>query len=276
MAAGALAFSVMSALSKVAGASVPIFEIVLARSAVMVVLAGWYLRRNRLSVRGAEPGILLVRGILGFAGLTCFYYAVVRLPLADATVIHFMNPVFTALAAAVVLGEALGLAESALVGLSLVGVVMVARPAFLFGEELALDPLAAGIGLLGSLFAAGAYVAVRRLRKEEPMVVVFSFAAVSTVLAIPFVAMNPVLPDLPTFLVLLGVGLSTHMGQILITLGFRAERAGRASSIGYLQIVFAAGWGWLLFGDIPDLWTWAGAGVIVVSTGLLVRLHPVR
>ena len=66
------------------------------------------------------------------------------------------------------------------------------------------------------------------------------------------------------------------MGQVFLTWGFRLERAGRASAIGYLQIVLAALWGWLLFSEVPDAWTWVGAAVIVACTLLLVRLHPVR
>ena len=280
MAAGALALSLMSALSKVAGASIPLFEIVLARSLVMVVLAGAHLHRKGLSFRGREKGILLARGLLGFSGLICFYYAVIRLPLADATVLHFTNPVFTALVAAVILGEHIGLVEAALVIVSLGGVLLVARPAFLFGTEAALDPVAVLVALAGALFAAGAFVAVRRLRAEEPMLVVFYFAVVSASLSLPVVLVRHVMPTPAMLLVLLGVGLATHLGQIFITLGFRAERAGRASSIGYLQIVFAAGWGWLLFGDVPDLWTWVGGAVIVGSTlgssALVRRLHPAR
>ncbi len=276
MAAGALAFSVMSALAKVAGASVPLFEIVLARSVVMMVVAGSLLRRRGVGFVGKEPRILVLRGLLGFAGLTCFYFAVIRLPLADATVIHFTNPVFTALVAAMVLGEHVGLAEAALVGVSLVGVVVVARPAFIFGDAAALDPVAVVAGLGGALFSAGAYVAVRRLRNEAPLTVVFYFAAVSTALSLPMVVRDPVAPTITVLLVLLGVGVSTYLGQIFITLGYREERAARASSVGYLQILFAAAWGWVLFDAVPDLWTWVGAGVIVVSTVILVRMHPAR
>ena len=276
MAAGALAFSVMSALAKVAGASVPIFEIVLARSLVMMVVAGTLLRRQGVGFVGREPRILVLRGLLGFAGLTCFYFAVIRLPLADATVIHFTNPVFTALVAAVVLGEHVGWAEASLVAVSLLGVVVVARPGFIFGGGAGLDPLAVMAGLGGAVFSAGAYVAVRRLRNEVPVTVVFYFAAVSTVLSLPMVVRDPVVPTFTVLLVLLGVGVSTYLGQIFITLGYRQERAARASSVGYLQILFAAGWGWLLFDDVPDVWTWVGAGVIVVSTLILVRMHPAR
>lgn len=276
MAVGAFSFSAMAALAKVAGRSVPLFEIVLARSVVMAVLSGAALLRSGTPFRGVAPGLLAVRGLLGFGALSCFYYAVVQLPLADATVIHFMNPVFTALVAAVVLGEHLGAAETLLVLGSMGGVVLVARPSFLFGGAQALDPFAVGVALAGALLAAGAYVTVRRLRGEAPMVIVFWFSAVSTVLALPLVLRNPVVPGPGTLMVLLGVGLTTHVGQVLITYGFRLERAGRASAIGYLQIVFAAGWGWLLFREVPDGWTLAGAAVIVGCTMVLVRLHPVR
>ncbi|MEQ9398367.1 MAG: DMT family transporter [Longimicrobiales bacterium] len=276
MASGAFAFSLMAALAKLAGGSVPLFEIVLARSIVVAVLSGAALRRDRTDLRGREPVWLLVRGVLGFCALSCFYYAVVQLPLADATVIHFMNPVFTALAAALVLREHIGLIEGLLVTGSMAGVVMVARPSFLFGAGSSLDPFAVGIGLLGAVLAAGAYVAVRRLRAEEPMLIVFWFAAVSTVLSLPLVFLDPVMPSWTGLLILLGVGVTTHMGQVMITWGFRLERAGRASAIGYLQIVFAAGWGWLLFREFPDAWTWAGAAVIVGCTVVLTRVHPVR
>jgi drug/metabolite transporter (DMT)-like permease len=225
--------------------------------------------------RGREPRILLLRGVLGFGALTCFYFAVVHLPLADATVIHFLNPVFTAFFAAAVLGEHIGVREALLVAASLSGVVLVARPAVLFGGG-GLPPFPVFVGLCGALLSAGAYVSVRRLRSEPPMLIVFWFAAVCTLLSLPFVAAHATLPSTPMLLVLLGVGVSTHLGQTFVTWGFRLERAGRASAVGYLQIVFAAGWGWLLFQEVPDAWTWAGATAIVASTLALVRLHPVR
>lgn len=276
MAVSALFFSGMAALAKVAGRAVPLFEIVLARSLVVGVLSGASLVRSRTPLRGRETGLLVLRGVLGFAALTCFYYAVIALPLADATVIHFTNPVFTALIAAVLLREHIGLSEASLVLTSLAGVVVVSRPSWLMGHASGLDPLAVGVGLVGAVLAASAYVAVRRLRQEPPMLIVFWFALVCTVLSLPLVLRDPVLPSAGMLLVLLGVGVTTHLGQLFVTWGFRLERAGRASAVGYLQIVFAGGWGWLLFHEAPDLWTWVGAGVIVGSTLLLVRIHPVR
>ncbi len=274
MAAGALSFSLMAALAKLAGRSVPVFEIVLARSVVVATLSGISLVRARVPWRGREPRLLLVRGFLGLGALTCVYYAVVHLPLADATVLQFTNPIWTALAATLFLSEAIAPREVLLALASLGGVIMVARPTVLFGHASALDPVAVGVGLLGALLTGAAYVVVRRLRDEVPMVIVFWFAAVSTAVSLPVVALHPVLPDPATLGVLLGVGLAAHGGQVLTTWAFRLEPAGRTSAVGYLQIVFAAGWGLLFFHEIPDRWTWAGAAVVVGSTVVLMRSRP--
>ena len=276
MAVSAFFFSLMAALAKVAGRAVPLFEIVFARSLVVAVLSGGKLLADGRSFRGREPGMLVLRGTLGFLALTCFYYAVVHLPLADATVIHFMNPVFTAFIAALWLGERLGVKEALLVAASLGGVVLVARPGFLGGEGTSLPVIPVLVGLCGAILSAGAYVTVRRLRQEPPMLVVFYFAAVCTVLSLPLLGIYHDVPSPGMILVLLGVGVTTHLGQVFVTWGLRLERAGRASAVGYLQIVFAAFWGWLLFAEVPDAWTGAGALVIVGATLTLVRLHPVR
>ncbi len=276
MAAGAFFFSLMSALAKVAGAAVPVSEIVLARSLVVAVVSGASLARGRVRWLGREPRLLLVRGLLGFGALWCVYYAVVRLPLADATVLQFTNPVWTAVAAALFLGEAMAPREALLAAAGLGGVLMVARPAFLFGHAASLDPGAVGVALAGALMTGLAYMVVRRLRREVPMLVVFWFAAVSLLASLPAVASHPVVPGLGTAAVLLGVGLSAHLGQILTTWAFRLEAAGRTAAVGYLQIVFAAGWGVVLFHEVPDAWTWVGATVIVGSTLVLMRSHPPR
>lgn len=276
MALSAFFFSLMAALAKVAGGTVPLFEIVFARSLVVAALSGGKLLLDGASFQGKEPRLLVLRGVLGFAALSCFYFAVVRLPLADATVIHFMNPVFTAFLAALWLGEHMGMREVGLVLLSLGGVVLVARPGFLVGDAAALPLVPVLVGLCGAVLSASAYVAVRRLKGEPPMLVVFYFAAVCTVLSLPMVVAHSSVPAPGMALILLGVGVTTHLGQVFVTWGFRLERAGRASSVGYLQIVFAALWGWLLFSETPDVWTGLGAAVIVACTLLLVRLHPVR
>ncbi len=266
----------MSACAKLAGDRIPTQEIVLARSLVVTFLALLALRGREAPDWSRDRGLLLLRGLLGYGALSCFLWAVVRLPLADTTVIHFTNPVFTALLAALFIGEVLRAKEVALVFMALGGVVVVARPGFLFGQVAGLDPVGVVVALGGAVLSAGAYVAARRLtRTYDPLVIVLSFALVSLVGSLPATLPVFVMPRGMEWLFLLGVGVAGHGGQVLVTRALKLERAGRVMAVGYLQIAFAALWGLFFFAEVPDLWTGAGTAIIVASTFLMARLHPV-
>lgn len=273
MVAAAFCFSLMSLLVKLVGQSMPSQEIVLVRGLITVVIAYAAIRRMvGLDFRGHRRGLLALRGVLGFAAVSCFFYAVVHLPLADVTVIHYTNPAFTAAIAAVVLAEPVRARDAASLVASLAGVVLIARPSFLFEGASRLDPVAAGAGLLGAILSAGAYVTVRELRHtEHPMVIVLWFALVTTAGSVPGTIPGFVMPRGWQWLALAGVGITTHVGQVLLTHGLAAETAGRAMTVGYVQIVFAAVWGALFFGEHPDAWTLIGAALIVASTLAVAR-----
>jgi len=273
--AGAFSFSIMSAFAKLAGERLPTQEIVLFRAVLTTLLTLHALKRIGVSPWGKERGLLLLRGLFGYAALSCFLWAVVRLPLAETTVLHFTNPVFTAFLAAVFLGEILGRKEVLLALLALVGVVVVARPGFLFGDLSGLDPGPVLVALAGAILSAAAYTTARRLtRTNHPLVIVLSFAVVSLVGSVPASLPVFIMPSGVEWLFLLGVGVATQGGQVFVTQALQLEKAGRVMSVGYLQIVFAALWGVILFREVPDVWTGAGAAVIVVSTFLLGRIHP--
>lgn len=276
VAAAAFFFSLMSLLVRVAGeVGFATMEVVLARSVVVLALSWVLLRRAGLSPWGSDRRLLLLRGIAGFISLSCFYFALIHLPLADATVIQYTNPVWTALLAALLLSESIGRKEIGLSLLSLGGVVLMARPALLFGgTESALPVGPVAVGLLGALFSGLAYVLVRRLgRSDAPLVVVFWFALISTIGAFPFAVGGFGAPNWQGVLLLGAVGVTTYLGQILITMGLREERAGRAMGVAYLQVVFAAIWGAWLLAERPDGWTLAGAAIILGCTWTLGRIR---
>lgn len=273
MALGAFFFSLMSLLVKVAGQRLPTQEVVFVRAAVTLALSWWAIRRGSLAAWGNDRPLLVVRAVLGYIALSAFYYAVVNLPLADATVIQYTNPIFAALIAVPVLGERVRAKEVVSVLVALAGVVLVTQPAFLFGGGgPKLDPLAVTVGLVGAVFSAAAYVTVRRLRAtEDPMVIVFYFALISVIASLPFAALAFVAPTPTEWLALLGVGVTAQLGQVAITRGLHLERAGRATGVGYLQIVFAALWGMMFFAEIPGIGTLLGAALIVGATLALAR-----
>ncbi|HET7583459.1 MAG TPA: DMT family transporter [Gemmatimonadaceae bacterium] len=274
MAYGAFWFSIMSLLVKVAGQRLASTEIVLVRAVVTLVLSILLLRRAGLSPWGRRRGRLILRGVFGFLALMCFYFAIVHLPLADATVLQYTNPIFTAILAALFLGERLAPSEIASVLASLVGVLLVARPSFLFGGLSAPPLWEVGIAVAGALCSASAYVTVRSLgTSEDPLVIVFYFPLVTVPLSIPAVVPIWQWPTPWEWAALVGIGVATQIAQVNMTRGLQLERAGRATAISYLQVLFAGAWGMMFFGEIPTLLTVAGAAIIVLSTLQIATRH---
>ena len=271
MMASALAFSLMTVFVKVAGQRLPSQEIVLARALLSLGMSYALLRRAGVAPWGRLRGLLLLRGFFGFAGLSCVFYAVTHLPIAEATVLQYLHPIFTALLAALFLGERLrpGLALS--VGLSLAGVVLVTRPAPFFAGAV-LDPFAVGVAVAGAFLSGCAYVTVRRLASEEdPLVIVMYFPLVTVPAALPGAVASWVWPNPVEWGALVGVGLFAQLGQVWLTRGMRHEPAARATAISYLQVVFAAVWGLLFFGEKLSWPTAAGAGLVLAGTLMAAR-----
>jgi drug/metabolite transporter (DMT)-like permease len=276
MVVGITSFSLMSVLVKLAGARLPSQEIVLARAILTLIFSIAMLRAAGIMPWGDNRRLLLLRGLLGFTGLSCFYYSLVHLPLAEATLIQSTNPVFAALLAPWLLREALRRRELVCIAVSLAGVLLVTQPQFITGTPSTLAPLAVTIAVMGSLASGLTYVLVRHLgASEDPLVIVFYFALVSSVGSIPFAIPGFVVPNGTELLLLLGIGITTQIGQVCITHGLRLERAGKATAIGYLQVVLAVVWGVLFFHERPNALSLLGAVLIVGST-LALTLSTAR
>ena len=261
MAASALAFSVMSVLVKVASPRLPLGEIVFGRALVTLVLSYALVRRAGVPSLGTQRGRLLLRGVLGFGGLSGYYIGLARLPLADATTLQNTIPLLTALLAWWWLGERVGRTTAVALACGFAGVVTIAQPGG------GLDPLGVAAVLGGALCSAIAYVTIRRLaRTEHPLVIVLFFPVVAVPASLPWAIATYVRPQPIDLLLLAAIGTATQLGQVFLTLGLAAERAGRASAIGYLQVAFAMGWQLLVFGTTPSLTTLLGAALIVAGT----------
>jgi drug/metabolite transporter (DMT)-like permease len=267
MLVGTLFFSAMSVFAKLASERLPTMELVLARVVVTLIMSWWVIRRLDIHPWGNNKKLLLLRGFAGFMGLSCYFYAIAHLPLADATVIQFCNPMLAALIAVFALKERLRMIDLIATVCSMAGVVLVAQPTFLFARGVSLDQVAVAIGVVGAIFSAIAYVVIRRLGStEHHMVVVLYFPLVTGPASLPILAVEGlVLPRGFEWFLLLGIGVAAQLGQIEITKGFKLETAGRASSVTYLQIVLAYTWGVLLFGEYPNAISILGALLVVAG-----------
>jgi len=265
MAASAVFFSGMSALVKLAGHRLPAAEIILVRVVITLILSFVMVRRAGLSPWGTRRRALVLRGPLGFSALSCYYWTLTALPLAVATTIYFVAPIVTAILAVLILGERSGWPTVGAIALGFAGTLLVAQP----GTG-AVDPVAAAIAVAGAVSSGFAYVTVRSLSKhEDPLVIVFYFPLVALPLSIPWAVMHLILPTAREWLVLAGIGVLTQAAQVCLTRGLSLERAGRASAVGYLQVVLAMIWGAAFFGEVPALATLGGAALIVGCTALV-------
>jgi drug/metabolite transporter (DMT)-like permease len=274
MLTSAAAFAGMTAAAKLVGTRLPLFEIVFVRALVSVLATLWLLRRARVPALGTRRPLLFLRGLFGFAGVSCSFYAVIHLPLAEATLLQFTHPLFTVALAALLLGERLERGVLVGIPLALLGVLAVARPAALFGGAAArLDPFAVGVAIAGAFFAADAYVSVRHLARtgEHPLAIVLSFPLVTVVLALPLLLRDFVWPRGAEWLWLLGAGAFAQVGQLALTRGISLLPASRATVFSYTQTVFAAALGALLFGERPDAWTLIGGVLVLAGAWLAAR-----
>lgn len=268
MTASAFGFSAMAMLVKLASPRLPTGEIVFARAVVTLVLSYVMVRREGLSPRGKQPLPLMLRGLLGFGGLTGYYIAIARLPLADATTLQNATPMITSVLAWWLLDETIGWPTAIAIACGIGGVVLIVRP-----TGTGLDPVGVGAALSAVMCSSFAYVTVRKLvQTEHPLVIVFYFPLVATPLALPWMLTSFVVPEPIDLLLLVSIGAATQVGQVFLTRGLAVERVSRASSIGYLQVAFAMVWQLAVFGEVPTAWTIGGASLILGGTLLVSQV----
>lgn len=272
----AAGFAIMGALVKVAGAAgVPLLQIIAARAVISILLSLANLRGTGLHPLGNQRWLLLARGVVGFISLSCVFYAVLNLPYAQATLLQYMHPIFTAILAYLFLREIPAKATVACVALSLLGLGVLLLPAVDDIDSATVNGWAVLAGLAGAFGSGLAYTIVRKLAPtEHSAVIVLYFPMVCVPAAFILGWKDFIWPDPLIWLVLLGVGCFTQVGQICLTRAMRTDSASRATSLSYLQIVFAAVLGALFFGEIPSGYTLAGASLILtgaVANALISR-----
>jgi drug/metabolite transporter (DMT)-like permease len=265
MTLSALGFSIMSVLVKEVSARLPTGEIVLARAVFTLAISYWMLRRANIVPWGTKKAGLVFRGLLGAAALACYFLALAHLPLADATTLHYMQPLLTSVLAWWFLGERVGWAAAFAIACGIGGTLLVVHPGVPLGGGA--DPFGVVIALCSAALSSVAYITVRQLAKtEHPLVIVFYFPLIATPLAIPWALYDFVLPSAFDWLLLAGIGISTQVGQVFLTKALVIERASRATAVGYIQICFAVFWQFAVFGQLPALGTVLGAALVIAGT----------
>ncbi|MFC0281654.1 DMT family transporter [Falsigemmobacter intermedius] len=254
-------FSFMDAVAKTMAQHYHPMQVVWSRYTGQVVVVLCLIAPKLLQyLRTAHLGSHLIRSVCQFGATAFFFLAMPYIGLAEATAIADINPVLITLGAAVFLGEKLGPRRLAGVLAALIGALIIIRPGSgVFGWA-ALLPLACAV-----CYTANALI-TRKMGAKDPVWTALIYAALTgsviTTATLPTV-WTPVASE--HLLVFLSIGLIGSVGQLFMIRAFITGEAAVIAPFAYVGLLCATFWGWLFFGEMPDLWTGVGALVIVVS-----------
>jgi len=227
----------------------------------------------RLGVRELwpkAPGLQLLRGSLHAGGMLLWFAALPTVAISEITAIGFAGPIFICLGAVLFLKERMTGARWAAVLVGFSGVLLVLNP-FAAGGFSSISTgmlmmLASGPVFAGSFLVAK--VLTRHDRSE--VMVLWQHLAVSTLL-LPFAVVLWEMPSTAQWTLLLVCGFLGAGGHYCMTRAFRVADISAVQSVKFLELVWAAILGLVMFGTTPGIWTVAGGAVILASTLWLAR-----
>jgi drug/metabolite transporter (DMT)-like permease len=279
-----LMFSLMAVLAKLLGSRIPFMEMVFFRSFFalpVVLLIGL---RGRATLRTRRFPGHLARACTGLAASSCMFFSATVLPLGEQQALTYGTPLFVTLLAYPFLGERPGPHRWAAVCMGFAGILVIALGPVLMGEP-RLPPagIAAWIVAAGyvaavthGMFAASTTLLVRQLSATEASTSIVLWQSVLMTalsgLVLPFIWITPGLGDLP---LLVAVGLVGGIGQLLSTEAFASAQVSSLGPYTYTALLWAALFGWLIWGDVPGVTMILGA-MLIVGAGLYILHREMR
>ncbi len=263
----ALGFALMAACVKeVSGLGIPVLEIVAVRSIVSGMISYADIKRKKIPLFGHNKVLLIARGTVGTVALILVYYAVTTLPLAEATVLQYLHPVFTAILALFFLKETIQRSTMACIVISLLGLFIIIQPNLQIDSGVQYPWISIGAGVLGAFTSAVAYIIVKKLTKtDDSSVIIFYFPLVALPISIIFLGSDFVVPNLATMGLLVLVGIFTQVGQVGLTKALHCADANKATAYAYVQVLFSVFIGWVYFSEVPIITTIIGGAFIMVG-----------
>lgn len=240
----------------------------------LIVAIPFMLRNPRqvLFVPHRTMPALFLRSLLATVGMILLLYTYEAMPMAEANALSFTRPLWVVLLAALFLRETIGPSRIAAVLMGFVGVVIIMRP-WGAGVAVGWPHLAA---LVSALCLAGTITGVKSLTRDlsASSILVWS-SIIGELLCLPFAIADWRWPSVGDLIPLFLIGLLSAANQVLFIKGMAVGEAAVLAPIDYARLVLSVIAGLLVFGEWPDVFTWLGAGVIVVST-LYITIREIQ
>lgn len=222
---------------------------------LVLVLArntGWQVLRTQ------SVPLQVGRAALTMVSLWCLFFGFARLPLADATAVTYTRAIFLILFAVVLLHERISPRQWVAVGVGILGAMIVIKPTFTDWQPEYL------VALAGSALNAGSMVATKALEKRDSTLTVMAWLTLlSTIACLP--ALSRPWPGIESWPWMAGISVLGSSGLYVGLMAIRAADLSVLAPFDYSRLIMAAGFGIVFFGEMPDLITFVGAGLIVLA-----------
>jgi drug/metabolite transporter (DMT)-like permease len=263
----ALGFALMAACVKeVSALGIPVFEIVAARAVVSGIISYLDIKRKKIPLWGNNKPLLIARGTVGAFALMFVYYAVTTLPLAEATVLQYLHPVFTAILALFFLKEIIQRSTIICIIVSLIGLLIIIQPNLQMNNMVSYPWISIMAGVMGAFGSAVAYIIIKKLTKtDDSSVIIFYFPVVAFPISMIMLGSDFVMPSLLATGLLVLVGIFTQVGQVGLTKALDCADANKATAYAYVQVLFSVFIGWAYFSEVPSLTTIIGGSFIMLA-----------
>ncbi len=225
----------------------------------------------RNALRSVRPDLQVLRGLTLVSSSMLFVSALRYLPIAEATTTSFVSPIFVTAFSILFLGETVGMRRWLATITGLIGVMIVVRP----GTN-AFQP-AALLAIFSALCWACSLVTTRKITGRDTAVTTMTYSAITGFvllsMSLPFFWIVPTVQEIAIGVC---IGIAATSGHWLVVLAYRYGDASVLAPFSYSQLIWATIFGYAVFGDVPDAWTFVGAAVIIASGLYIAHRERVR
>ncbi len=260
-----LLFVSMDTAAKYLSQSYPVLQVVWARYLFHALLLALYLNQRLPGLmRTKRLGMQLFRSLLLLVTTVMFFTGISLIPLADASAIMFVAPILVTALSMPMLGEKVGPRRWASIAIGFIGALIVIRPG---GGSLQL----AALFPFGAACCYAVYqVFTRSLsHSDQPLTTLAYTALVGAVVMCFVVPFNWQSPDADGWMMMILIGLLGGISQFTLIKAFQSAPVAAVTPFSYSSLIWATLYGFLVFGDLPDLWTTVGA-LIIAASGLYI------
>ena len=264
-----LTFSIMNVLVKLVSTRIPSSEITFFRGLIGTILVLIFMKVQKVKFSNKENKILYLRGLLGGIYMLTYFYAISKLKLGDVSILVQLSGVFVVIFSSIFLKEKLQPKTYIFILAIIIGTCIIINPLkFSSYSQYTI------FGILAAAFSGAASITIRYLARSglhHNYEIMFFFLFISTIVAIPLMYSNFIIPNGKELIILIIIGVVSFIAQIFLTGAFSHQNAIIVEFVRYIGIFINNLWGFIIFKETITLQSIIGGTIIVISTILLSK-----